>query len=512
MQEIIIGKHTLESLTTGMYADPFVIYREYIQNAADSIDAAFESGVLCRGEECVDVIIHSAEKRIIIKDNGLGVYSDEAVSHLLSIGNSKKKSTATRGFRGIGRLSGLSYCSTLTFETSARGDTAGTRITIDANKLSEILANVQNDTETILDVLSEVYSIETYPERENVHYFSVTMDGVDESVKLTDYDEVIAYLSQNVPVPYHPEKFTWGREITNRLAQKGCVIESYKVFVTCQNKREPVYKPYGDSFLMDKGKKTTDRISDVQIISFVNSDKELLAAGWVAKTSFLGSIYDRTIKGIRVRKGNILIGDGQTLNVAFKDARFNGWSIGEIFAMHPKLVPNARRDNFEKNPTYFTFIEKLTTLAGGVTREIRNVSLKRNAELSAALEATARVSEAAAAVMSEGVSLSQKSALKNKLTKAQNAVGQVPVNGESDAYYQGIAFEGLDILIGQVKGATSYKALNLLDNISLHEKRWLEQIFNIIIRIEPGNSEKIITAVLDELYGESKKKGMETEP
>lgn len=130
--------------------------------------------------------------------NGLGIHSNEAASSLLSIGDSKKKATTTRGFRGIGRLSGLSYCSTLTFETSAKGDHIGVRITIDSSKLSEILANVQNDTETILNVLSEVYSIETYPEKENMHYFSVIMDGVDDSVKLTDYDEVIDVYYQEI--------------------------------------------------------------------------------------------------------------------------------------------------------------------------------------------------------------------------------------------------------------------------------------------------------------------------
>ena len=46
MENIIIGKHTLESLTSGMYSDPFVIYREYIQNSADSIDEAIETGLL----------------------------------------------------------------------------------------------------------------------------------------------------------------------------------------------------------------------------------------------------------------------------------------------------------------------------------------------------------------------------------------------------------------------------------------------------------------------------------
>ena len=35
---IKIGKFTLETLTTGMYDSPKDIYREYIQNAADSID------------------------------------------------------------------------------------------------------------------------------------------------------------------------------------------------------------------------------------------------------------------------------------------------------------------------------------------------------------------------------------------------------------------------------------------------------------------------------------------
>lgn len=496
MQDIIIGKHTLESLTTGMYADPFVIYREYIQNAADSIDAAFDAGVLCRGEECIDIIIHFAEKRIVIKDNGLGAHFSEAASHLLSIGNSKKNSSTTRGFRGIGRLSGLSYCATLTFETSAQGDAVGTRVTIDSKKLSEILSNIQNDTETILDVLNEVYSIETYPEKENTHYFSVIMDGVDESVKLTDYNEVIAYLSQNVPVPYDPVRFTWGREISNRLAQKGCNIEAYNVFVTYQNKREPVYKPYGDTFLMDKGKNIKDRISDVQIICITNSDKELLAAGWVATTSFLGSIYDRNIKGVRVRKGNILIGDSQTMNIVFKDARFNGWSIGEIFAMHPKLIPNARRDNFEKNPTYFTFIEKLTTIASSVTREIRNASLKRNAELSATLEATAKVRDAATGAINEGVSASQKGVLKNKLSNTQNAVEQVVANGEADAYYQEIAFEELDMLIDKLQGTTSYKAINSLHNLTITEKQILEKVFNVIVKSDFERSGELIDAIL----------------
>ena len=36
--DISVGKFTLESLTTGMYSEPESCFREYIQNAVDSID------------------------------------------------------------------------------------------------------------------------------------------------------------------------------------------------------------------------------------------------------------------------------------------------------------------------------------------------------------------------------------------------------------------------------------------------------------------------------------------
>ena len=42
----VIGKNILENLTTGMYYDSKVIYREYIQNACDQIDKAEKQGLL----------------------------------------------------------------------------------------------------------------------------------------------------------------------------------------------------------------------------------------------------------------------------------------------------------------------------------------------------------------------------------------------------------------------------------------------------------------------------------
>ena len=57
MGNIVVGKHTLESLTSGMYSDPFVVYREYIQNSTDAIDEAYRKGILKPGEDRIDVEI-----------------------------------------------------------------------------------------------------------------------------------------------------------------------------------------------------------------------------------------------------------------------------------------------------------------------------------------------------------------------------------------------------------------------------------------------------------------------
>ena len=216
-ENIIIGKHTLESLTSGMYSDPFVVFREYIQNCADSIDLAVEKGLLGTNENDINICLSPSEKAIKIRDNGMGLSIEEAEKALISIGNSKKASENSRGFRGIGRLAALSYCKRLIFFTSAYGEIKGTKVTIDADRLATLLS--ANDTEdvTVVDVLRSVYQVEIFQEKEAAHYFTVLLEGVDETSNLNSYEDVLDYLSQNVPVPYCPEDFAWGKNILRKI-------------------------------------------------------------------------------------------------------------------------------------------------------------------------------------------------------------------------------------------------------------------------------------------------------
>src|SRR5580765_4691399 len=99
---IVVGKDILELLSTAMYVDPRTLYREYAQNAADGIDAAVAAGLLSpalRGR--VDIQIDPGEREIRIRDNGIGVSSNDSSRILTALGSSSKRGTRARGFRGV---------------------------------------------------------------------------------------------------------------------------------------------------------------------------------------------------------------------------------------------------------------------------------------------------------------------------------------------------------------------------------------------------------------------------
>ena len=65
------GMYLLETLTAGMYNEPLSIYREYIQNAVDSIDLI--SSKKRKAKLKVDITLDPFNKSITIHDNGLGI-------------------------------------------------------------------------------------------------------------------------------------------------------------------------------------------------------------------------------------------------------------------------------------------------------------------------------------------------------------------------------------------------------------------------------------------------------
>lgn len=400
---IEIGKYTLESLTTGMYSEPKIIYREYIQNSVDSLEHAVESHLIEKQSMRIDIVINSEIKKISVRDNGTGIPKDIAVSTLLDIGNSKKRHTNNRGFRGIGRLGGMSYCNKLIFSTSADMEDVKTVICFNCKKLRELLVPGEYSEYDLARVIDEITTIEILPERVDKHYFFVEMDDVSDSFDLLSIEDAKKYINQVAPVPYSSRNFIWKSEIHKELLKYDYEVDEFPIFVgENENDLEPVYKANRHRYDADRQKKKKDEISSIKFFD-VKDGEDVIAVGWYGMCNWFGSLTDDAISGMRVRKGNILIGDSKTLNRIFRETRFNGWVQGELFILSNKLIPNARRDDFEQNATYFTLINSLSNTVGlEISRIIRETSNLRNDNSTKTIEEVEKKVEDALKAVGEG--------------------------------------------------------------------------------------------------------------
>ena len=74
----LVGKDLLEQLMFSLYPDAETIYREYLQNACDSINEASELGIIEKKDGHVSINIDKFHHTITIEDNGTGIKADEA--------------------------------------------------------------------------------------------------------------------------------------------------------------------------------------------------------------------------------------------------------------------------------------------------------------------------------------------------------------------------------------------------------------------------------------------------
>lgn len=68
-----VGKNFLENLTVAMYENSFTVYREFVQNAADSIDKAIASKLAEPDDFYIDISIEYSKRRICVYDNACGI-------------------------------------------------------------------------------------------------------------------------------------------------------------------------------------------------------------------------------------------------------------------------------------------------------------------------------------------------------------------------------------------------------------------------------------------------------
>ncbi|MEG0234724.1 MAG: ATP-binding protein [Cetobacterium sp.] len=353
---IIIGKNILENLTTGMYSDSKVSYREYIQNACDQIDKAVEMGLLKENEGYIDIFIDSSNRYISIKDNATGISANEFKTEFGNIANSNKIQGKDKGFRGIGRLCGLAYCKTLTFKTTFKGENGLSIMTYDAEKMREMLRN--NIKYTIEDILREITSIKTEEIEADKHYFEVELININnENIDLLDINKIRKYLSFLAPVPYKNE-FLFCNEIYKHAKEIGYKIDEYKILLN----GEEILKDYTSKLKDQNGSslKNYDDISKLEFENFYDKNDELMAWMWIGLSRFEKSIPPvNEMRGLRLRQGNIQLGEDNCLQILFKENRGNYYFVGEVFGVSKDLIPNSQRNYFNETETRVMFENEL---------------------------------------------------------------------------------------------------------------------------------------------------------
>lgn len=351
-----IGKNILDNLTTGMYSDSKVIYREYIQNACDQIDEAVKLGILVPKDGQVEIYINRQDRYVSILDNATGVKSESFIENLGDIANSNKQIGQNKGFRGIGRLCGLAYCKTLKFKTSYKNENVASVMICDAKKMRDML--LENKKYSIDEIWKTIVRYETMPEDSKKHYFEVEMIDINqENTDLLDEKKIKEYLSFVAPVPYK-NTFFLRNEIYSHAKKMGYLIDEYCIQINGQQ----IFKEYTTKIKERSGAvlKNYDDILKLEFKDFYDEEQNLIAWMWYGISRFEKSIPKvNPMRGLRVRSGNIQIGNSDVVQDLFKENRGNYYFTGEIFAVDEKLIPNSQRDYFNENDTRVKFEDEL---------------------------------------------------------------------------------------------------------------------------------------------------------
>lgn len=366
---VIVGKDILELLSTAMYVDPLTIYREYVQNAADAIDHARRAG-LQAGR--IDIRIDPSARFVSIRDDGAGVRKADFRRVLTSVGASGKRGSDARGFRGVGRLSGLAYARSLTFLSRAAGEDRVSTMTWNIQALRTALRDPA-DRRDLGSVIAAITTTTVGKSDPGDPFFEVRLEGVARQGddRIMSPGGIADYLSQVAPVPLD-SAFSGAAYITNTL---GATVALGDIEIRI-NEGEPLTRPFRDELPVAGGRPLALR--EIVFIEAPSVDGGLGAVGWVAHHDYEGAINPATrVRGLRVRVGDVQIGESGVLADIFPEARFDAWTVGEIHILDPRIVPNGRRDDFERNVHLANLKNHLAPLGRDVANRCRTSSRDR---------------------------------------------------------------------------------------------------------------------------------------
>lgn len=346
-------KHLLDQLMFSLYPEPKMIYREYIQNATDSIFEAELSGVLEPNEGHITVDVNDNKQEIKIWDNGKGLSQNEAETILKDISvSTKRDKDYTAGYFGIGKFVGAGYCQQMTFRTTTKGENVISELTFDVTKIRQILddSSINMSPNEVIDTCTTFSTVKK--EKKDEHFFEVVLSKIKpEYVNLLLSEELIKdYLVQIAPIDFKaPFKTSLFFSSLDKNDDKiKSIVKNLRFVKLTLNKNVDIRKDYG---LKVEG--TEDKIKEIRFFMIDDPKYGDLAWGWYAVTPFSTQISETNTssltRGLRLRIKNIQIGSESFFDGTeyFKEPRGNKFFNGEIHVLNKNIKPTSDRSDIQ---------------------------------------------------------------------------------------------------------------------------------------------------------------------
>ena len=381
----VIGIDLLKMLMLQLYSNPRCIYREYIQNALDSINEAVKIGILNQVKDG-RVSISITKNDICIEDNGTGIRSDKAVKILTDIANSVKNGVDTAGQFGVGRLSGGGYCEVLEFETTYKGEEVSTIVSLNTTALRRLIEKKQTDI-SAEEAMKQICSTQVTSAPKDDHRFIVRLKNIINSREiLLDIDEIKNYITEYAPIDYSVPF----NSLINSCEQTEFVKRHKKIdkIRVSLNDYSDIEKGYGVKIIG-----TNDPIEKIRYFELPEHPKYgQLGWGWYAVTEFSVQINEEkdSCAGIRLRKHNISL-DKNILNTCFKESRGNKYFYGEIFITNDNIVPDSGRQGLAAGEEADALITEIKKYFSETLRQVYYRANKLKAALNKASEVVGKL-------------------------------------------------------------------------------------------------------------------------
>jgi hypothetical protein len=332
-----IGGEIISIITKGMYADPKDALREYIQNGIDA------------NAEKIDLKIKN--NKIIIRDYGDGM-DKVKMRKSIRIGMSDKNPGKNIGFMGIGLYSSFHLCDKLIINSKVKEQTPN-KLEFDFKSMRSLLQTQKNKRieENSADQIALLTLLEkhiTFSELPKDHLPSegtrVELVGLEPNFfqSLTKIDEISEYLESVIPLPFDPE-FSHGDKIEKKIKEicekHNSLYKLIDLNLDVNGTEKTLYRPYKDEDF-----KLGPLSPKFEIIK---SEDGFLGIAWGCLNKDTTVLKNEKVRGFLIKKNGFTIGNRSDALRWFNSAKYFNRYVGEFIILHPKLLPNGPRSDFE---------------------------------------------------------------------------------------------------------------------------------------------------------------------